>query len=53
MRVKKGLPRLNSSKVGVKFFLANLKQITQSHTSCLSHCQHNFEKGKHFEDAFQ
>ena len=30
MRLKKGIPRLTSSKVGVRKSLATLKQITQS-----------------------
>ena len=50
MRLKKGLPRLTSSKVEVRSFLATLQQLMQSYSSCISHCQHNFEKGKHLEN---
>ena len=47
MRLKKGLPRLTSAKVVFRTFLATLKQITQSYSSCITDCQHDFEKGKH------
>ena len=49
MSLKKGLPRLTSSKVVFRTFLATLKQIRQSYSSCITDCQHDFEKGKHLE----
>ena len=53
MPVKKGLPRLNSSKVMFRTFLTTLKQIMQSYSSCITDCQHDFEKEKHFENTFK
>ena len=47
MRLKQGLPRLTSSKVVFRTFLATLKQTDQSYSSCITDCQHNFEKGKY------
>ena len=35
MRLKKGLPRLTSSKVASKTFLAMVKQITQIYSGCI------------------
>ena len=49
MRLKKGLPRLTSSKVVFRTFFATLKEITLSYSSCITDCQHDFEKGKHHE----
>ena len=45
MCLKKGLPRLTSSKVVFRTFLVTLKQITQSYSSCIT----DFENGKHLE----
>ena len=42
--LKRNLPRLTSSKVGVGDFLATLKQITQSYSSGITDCEHDFEK---------
>ena len=53
MRLKKGLTRLTSSKVVFRTFLATLKQITQSHSSCITDCQHDFEEGKHLGNTFK
>ena len=53
MRLKKGLPRLNSSKVMFRTFLATLKQIMQSYSGCITDCQQDFEKEKHLENTFQ
>ena len=51
MRLKKGPPQLTSSKVVLRTFLAKLKQITQSYSSCITDCQHDFEKGRHLENT--
>ena len=45
MCLKKGLPRLTSLKAAFITFLATLKQITQSYSSCITDCQHDFEMG--------
>ena len=50
MRLKKGLPQLTSSKAVFRTFLATLKQ---SQSSCITDCQHDFEKGKHLENTFK
>ena len=53
MRLQKGLSRLTSSKVVFRLFLAILKQITQSYSSCITDSQQNFEKGKHLENILK
>ena len=50
MHLEKGLPRLISSKVVFKTFLATL---TQSYSSGITDYQHDFEMGKHLENAFK
>ena len=53
MRLKKVPPRLTNSKVEVRKILATLKQITQSHSSSISDCQRDLEKGRHLENTLK
>ena len=39
-----------SSKAVFRIFLATLKQIMQSYSSCITDCQHDFEKEKYLEN---
>ena len=50
MRLKKGLPRLTSSKAVFRTFLATLKQ---SYSCWIVDCRHDFEQGKHLENTFK
>ena len=34
-------------------FLATLRQIKQSYSSCLTYCQYDFENGKHLQNTFK
>ena len=51
MNLKKGISWLTSSKVVFRTFLATHKQIIQSYSSCITDCQHDFEKRKHLENT--
>ena len=53
MCLKKGLPQLTSSKVVFRTFLDTLKQIMQSCSSCITDCQHEFEKRKRLENELE
>ena len=53
MSLKKGLPRLNSSKLVFRKFLATPKHIMQSCSSCITDCLHDFEKEHHLENTFR
>ena len=53
MRFKKDLPRLTSSKAVVRKFLATLKNITQSHSSCINNCQRDSEKRNHLQNTLK
>ena len=53
MHLIKGLPRLTSTKVVFRTFLATLKQITQSYSNYITDYQHDFEMSKHPENTFK
>ena len=40
----KGLTQLTISRIVFRIFLATLKQTMQSYSSCITDCQHDFEK---------
>ena len=52
MRLKESTP-IDHLKIVFRTFLATLKQITQSYSSCITDCQHDFEKGKHLQNIFK
>ena len=44
---------LPAQKLCLEIFLATLKQITQSCSSCITDCHHDFEKGKHLQNTYK